>query len=251
MEEFNWKQYWNTNAAGKRKRERVKQRKKEKILKPKKKKLIIPTSSQWAVFEMYHEGKKYNEVQYNTHIVKIQEHLNEPVERYEIKDKTIIRTVSTFHYLSKQMAVNGICRSFHHLTKRRIGYKQLHGKEKIFNVYDDIIDEFNRRYYMSRPLKADYSQNDLDKDINVSRIIIARNHYVFVSIKDKFTDTWGKAKMFRLTQRPERPSKYRIEPYLSQEQIIEKIKSGHITGVHKFGNPNEVYSNEQVLEIIG
>lgn len=253
MEEFNWKQYWNVNAAGKRKKERIaekKKREKKEALAYKKWKAKHPdptqrdrkiTIPQWVAFSLYDEGAKLS---------KLYKYIDEPAERYEIKGKEIIRTVSTFHYLSQQIAVNGICRSFNNLTRRRSYYMPITGKERIFNVYNEIEDEFRRRYYIGRVMPMDFSKSDLDKDIHVSRIKMNHIHYVFVSLKDKFSDTWGKPKMLRLTQRVARAINTKIELHLTQEQIIERIKSGKIKNIHPFRNPDGIISNEKVLEML-
>lgn len=256
-EEFNWKQYWNVNAAGKRKRERVKKRKeeerklrlKQKRIKPPKP--IVPTSTQWSVYAMYNGTRHDNKLQYLSAVNQIQEHIKEPVERYELKDNTIIRTVSTFHYLSQELNVNGICRSFYKLSKIRSKHMKITGKEEVFNVYNEIMNEFRRRYYIGRIMKMDFSKTDLDKDIKVSRITMERVNYIFISMKDRFSDTWGKPKMFRLKQRfIDGTLNTKIAPYLSQEEIIEKIKAGKITGIHPYGNPDGILSNDYVLKML-
>lgn len=243
IEEFSWKQYWNVNAAGKRKKQRVaerlKQEKKERESRLTQKEIKI-TSAQWIAFHLYDRGAK---------ISQLYKYLEEPAERYELKDKTIIRTVSTFHYLSQQIAINGICRSFNELTRRRT-HIPLTGKEKIFNVYDEIDHEFRKRYYIGRVMPMDFGKHDLDKDIHVSRIKMNHIHYVFVSLKDKFSDTWESPKMLRLTQRVARAINTKIPLHLTQEEIIEKVKSGEITNIHKFGNPNEWYSNRLLLQML-
>jgi len=252
MEEpFNWKQFWEVNPAGKRKKENianrkklrkqeVRERKKWRAKQPKQRGMKI-TIPQWVAFSLYDEGAKTS---------KLYKYIDEPVERYEIKGKEIIRTVSTFHYLSQQIAVNGICRSFNELTRRRNLYMKLTGKERIFNVYDEIEKEFRKRYYIGRVMPMDFSKSDLDKDIHVSRIKMNHIHYVFISLKDKFSDTWGRPKMLRLTQRVARAINTKIDLHLTQEQIIERIKSGKIKNIHPFGNPDGIISNEKVLEML-
>lgn len=189
----------------------------------------------------YTFGKRYTDACFY-------KHLKSPEVMYELKDRTIIRTVSAFHYMSKFTERNGICNSFRMLTHRYVK-KDMPIGGKVFNVHDAIIDEFCKRYTVGMVKKVNTSKSDLDMTLSIHRIKINRGYYFIVSVQNE-NGEWNPPRLFvasdvrRLTINPETPLK------MTQEEIIEKLKSGEIQSVTKYGEKDVVYTNKEVLKML-
>lgn len=244
----NWGEYWKS-PQGREKRRKIAKRKnffkKNPELKPGNVDPLFPRTkymkvylSQSFAYRMCFTNEKYG-------YYKIHKYIRYPEERYELKDKEIIRTVSTFHFISKHTTINGICNSFCDLLCNTM----ITGEEEIYNIPDSIIKEFRKRYKVGRFREIDYSKSDLDMKIRCIKVIINRVHYFIITVKT-IEGEWGTPKLFRVENSKQKELNLTIEPYMSQEQIIGKIKKGEITKISKYGNPKIIYNNIDVLNII-
>lgn len=174
----------------------------------------------------------------------VHRYIEEPAERYELDGNKIIRTVSAFHYISDHTKINGLCRSFMKLNRNTV----FTGKEKPKGVGPDVIKEFKKRYFFGS-LKSYTSENsDLDRQIRWHRVVINKNPYFIIQMKNIADDNWTYSQLFA-------SSTSTLNSYLplklSQEEIIDKLKKGEIDKITKLGNPEIQYTKDEVLQLLG
>lgn len=271
---FSWKKYYNSPAGKEKKRLAAKARKAKLKEKEKEKKALEKERIRINALKKY--NPKYNQIKLtNTytdqllsvtaaqrlalHVFSPKEgkkisrstlmrYVRTPEEIFELNGDKIIRTVSAYHYISKRTETNGLCRSFAkqvfiHLAKgTEMG-------EEVFNVYDEILAEFRKRYYCGRIMKVNLNKGDLDVNLSCHRLRINKVMFFIVSAQN-LDGTYNPPRLFRVWDTNDNKINTSIELILTQEQIIDRLKSGEIKTVTKYGDPSVVYTNEDVLAIL-
>ncbi len=167
---------------------------------------------------------------------------------YELKGTRIYRTVSSFHYISKHTDVNGICRSFNMLVKlRKLPFVQ-DLNEPYIN--ETVLEEFKKRYFIGHLKKVNLTHTDLDMKLFCYKVIINRVVYFIISSQNA-EGVWCPPRMFIVADSKSRILNESIPLRLTQKEIIEQVVSGEITSITEYGNPKKIYTNKEVLEIIG
>lgn len=266
---YDWAGYWNTNAGIARKKKLAQDKRnkiKAKKVEKKKIKKLYEKKPELKPNRLNPEfpSNKFIEIspehlfayaicvggEMSEDYRKVYKYIRSPKEMYEIKDNQIIRTVSTFHYFADQTNINGLCRSFDDLQFERIYTEPITGKEEIFNTPDSILKEFRKRYKIGRIEEIVYGNTNLDMKVHCTKIRINRTNYYVFSVQDLFGGEWSRPRLFRIKHSHDINFERYIKSYLSQEEIIDKLKSGEIKKVSKFGFPKITYKIPEVLEML-
>jgi hypothetical protein len=221
-----------------------------KAIGPKKPKVIVAGAKVYAFSQCLRSAglKRYVDVSW----YDVNYWYREPEERYEFDGEKIIRTVNTFHYISKHTTVNGLCRSFNIGNKILVDKHGITGEEKILGVNDKIHERFKERYYTSEPIEViDASNSDLDTPMMLTRFSVNEYQYFVIHLKNDFDNKWGPPTLYRgkkfLSTHINRDVKLKMDML----EIIEKLKSGEIKEINHYGKPEIKYTPAEILNLLG
>lgn len=173
----------------------------------------------------------------------------QPPVRYEIFHNKIIRTVSTFHYISQETTVDGLCRSFRRINTKYFP-KPWSTNKKVKGISDIVWKVFNKRYYVGKITRVDLKGSDLDMRVKYIKVSLRHKNYFAFCIQKEGSEEFTSWRLFAAMKYEYKDPNTITPARMAQQDIIEKIRNGEIMTITKYGDPKKKYTREEALEIL-